>query len=78
MVGSPKRKLDLLPSRFIGREGFFEQQGMPFSFKGQSISGRETLPLSGIYAFQRKLPGVDIDRFQWSQKHQDSDAFGRL
>jgi len=51
IVGRPQRRWDLLPSRFIGREGSLGQQGIPFSFKGQSASGREILPLSGIYAF---------------------------
>ena len=55
MVGSPQRRWDLLPSRFIGREGALGQQGMPFSFKGLLASGREILPLSGIYAFSMEV-----------------------
>ena len=54
MVGNPQRRCDLLPSRFIGREGSFGQQGMPFSFKGQSLSGSEILPLSGIQALSKE------------------------
>lgn len=32
MVGSPQRKWDRLPSRFIGMEGTFGQQGIPSAF----------------------------------------------
>ncbi len=55
MVGSPQRRWDLFPSCFIGREESLEQQGMPFSLRGQSLSGREILPLSGIYAFSTEV-----------------------
>lgn len=48
MVGSPQRRWDLLPSRFIGRDGSLGQQGTPSLFSGQSDSGREILPLRGM------------------------------
>ena len=48
MVGSPQRRWDLLPSRFIGRDGSLGQQGTPSLFSGQSDPGREILPLRGM------------------------------
>ena len=34
----------------------FHRQGMPVSFKGLSVSGREILPLSGIYQSEKSNP----------------------
>ena len=50
-LGVRSVRWDLLPSRFIGREGSLGQHGMPFPFNGQSASGRAILPFNGIYAF---------------------------
>ena len=63
MVGRPQRKWDLLPSRFMGREASWGQQGTPCRICRFLVCFSEEYML-----FQRKLPEADIYRFQWSQK----------
>ena len=51
IVGSPQRRRDLLPSRFIGRRGSCGQQGMPLSLTVLSTSSI-FLHLQGFYLHQ--------------------------